>query len=84
MMAKEANKRHKVYILSETGSESLPMSKWFTEVLTPILRETHPAYVLVWRNAYNISTHFFTPFKGNVGTMDFKTFTEQEDIIMGQ
>lgn len=84
MIAKEASKRHKIYVLSETGSESLPMTNWYTQVLTPILRETHPAYVLVWRNAYNIPTHFFTPYKGNPSEKDFKRFAEQEDIIMGK
>lgn len=84
MMAKEAYQRQKIYVFSETGSESLPMTNWYTQVLTPILRETYPAYVLVWRNAYNIPTHFFAPYKGNASEKDFKKFAEQKNIIMGK
>lgn len=82
-IAQEAQQRHKLYVFSETGSESLPINNWFTHVLAPVIQETHPAYVLVWRNAFDKPMHFFAPYPGHATADDFKTFCMRKDILMG-
>jgi mannan endo-1,4-beta-mannosidase len=66
----------KLIALSETGSESLPMPRWWTKVLLPLCSEYHIAYVCVWRNAYQEEnpTHFYAPFPGQESENSFIQF----------
>jgi mannan endo-1,4-beta-mannosidase len=66
----------KLMALSETGSESLPMPRWWTKVLLPLCSEYHIAYVCVWRNAYQEEnpTHFYAPFPGQESEASFIQF----------
>lgn len=77
-----ANDHHKLMCLSETGLESLPDPKWWTEVLYPAIRDYSIAYVLTWRNAHDQPGHFFAPWKGFEGSDDFKEFSEKEEIVL--
>ena len=74
-MAKEHGKR---LALTETGCESLRCPNWYTAVLLPLLRE-YPdiEYVLVWRNAWDIPTHYFLPQPNTAEAEDFKSFIQQ-------
>jgi len=78
----EAQMHNKVYVFSETGCESISVNNWYTEILYPILHKYHPAYILIWRNAYTIKNHFFVPYQGHKEANDFKRFTDSKDIIM--
>ena len=69
-----AKERHKIAILSETGSESLPDSKWWTGTLWPAIKDYPIAYVLFWRNAHDKPTHYYMPFPGEPSVADFKEF----------
>jgi mannan endo-1,4-beta-mannosidase len=69
-----AKERHKIAILSETGSESLPDSKWWTGTLWPAIKDYPIAYVLFWRNAHDKPTHYYMPFPGEASAGDFKEF----------
>lgn len=69
-----ADEHHKILAFSETGSESLPMAQWWTDVLLPLLRKGHPAYVVVWRNAWDKPTHYYAPFAGDHSAESFKKF----------
>lgn len=70
--------------LSETGSEGLPVADWYTRVLLPLLKEYPVAYVCVWRNAMDSVKpgHFYAPYKGHPAEADFKTFANDETILM--
>lgn len=73
---------HKVMALTETGSESLPIANWYTHILLPTIQQYPIAYVCVWRNAHNIPTHFYTPFKGHKAAKDFFKFCKNKKVIM--
>lgn len=74
-MAKEHGKR---LALTETGCEAIRCPHWYTTVLLPLLRE-YPdiEYVLVWRNAWDIPTHYFLPQPNTAEAEDFKAFMNQ-------
>jgi len=69
-----AKERHKIAILSETGCESLPDSKWWTGTIWPAIKDYPIAYVLFWRNAHDKPTHYYMPFPGEASVSDFKEF----------
>lgn len=81
-MSEECVQRKKPFVFSETGLSTLNMNNWFTEVLYPIISKTHPAYVLLWRNAYNMPDHFYAPYPGHSSTDDFNRFVQKQDIVM--
>ena len=71
----EAAQEHgKVAALTETGFESLKTPDWWTRTLAPVLAKHAVSYVLVWRNAHNIPTHFYAPFPGQQSADDFVAF----------
>jgi len=72
----------KLIALSETGSEGLPMTEWYTQVLMPLLCEYPVAYVCVWRNASDKPGHFYAPYKGHPAADDFKKFATNPRILM--
>lgn len=78
-LAKEHGKR---LALTETGCEALRCPNWYTAVLLPLLRE-YPdiEYVLVWRNAWDIPTHYFLPQPNTAEAEDFKIFMNQLRIV---
>lgn len=78
-MAKEHGKR---FAFTETGCEALRCPHWYTTVLLPLLRE-YPdiEYVLVWRNAWDIPSHYFLPLPGTPEAEDFKIFMNQLRIV---
>ena len=82
MLRLEASKRGKIVAFTETGSEGLPMERWFTEVLYPVVDAVNPAYVMVWRNAEERPTHHYAPYPGHPAAPDFVTFTKQENIFL--
>lgn len=65
----------KVAAVTETGYEGIPDSKWWTETLYPAVTK-YPglSYVLVWRNAREKVTHFYSPYPGQVSADDFVEF----------
>lgn len=69
-----AAKRGKPAVFSETGSEGVPDSTWWTRVLLPVIRGAEISYVLVWRNAHDIPGHFFGPHPGGGDAEDFRKF----------
>ncbi|MEN2416468.1 glycoside hydrolase family 26 protein [Flavobacterium mesophilum] len=71
-----AIKKQKLAAFTETGLESVPNEKWWTEVLLKTLKSEHLelAYVLVWRNDSTSPTHYYAPFPGQVSAPDFVKF----------
>lgn len=75
--AQLAKEHHKRLAFTETGCEAIRCPHWYTEVLLPLLRE-YPTieYVLVWRNAWDIPQHFFTPNFQHPEADDFRQFIQ--------
>jgi len=71
---KIAASRNKIFALTETGFESIPDPKWWTEVLGKVLDASGVAYVLCWRNAYERQEHYYVPFKGSASEENFIEF----------
>ena len=71
-----AIKKKKLAAFTETGLESIPNEKWWTEVLIKTLKSENLqlAYVLVWRNDVTSPTHYYAPFPGQVSEKDFIKF----------
>ncbi len=78
----ELGREHcKPIALTETGFEGIPYSKWWTEVLYPVINDYPIAYVLTWRNAWDRPGHFYGPFPGAVCEDDFKEFYSKKNIM---
>lgn len=71
-----AKKAHKLAAFTETGLESIPNARWWTEVLLKTVRNRglQLCYVLVWRNDERSPTHFYAPFPGQISVPDFLEF----------
>lgn len=67
-------KKNKPIAVTETGFGGLKDKKWWTETLFPILKEYPLSYVLVWRNADDMSGHYFAPYPGQLSAKDFIKF----------
>ncbi|WP_241217424.1 hypothetical protein [Bacteroides gallinarum] len=80
-MKAECEIRHKPFVFSETGLCELTMDDWFTNVLYKAIKSTHPAYVLVWRNAYDMPKHYYAPYPGHPACPNFVEFKEFSDIL---
>ena len=76
-----ATDHHKLMTLAETGLESIPDPKWWTEVLYPAVKDFPIAYLLTWRNACDKPTHFYAPWEGFENASDFEAFSRLEDIV---
>ena len=69
-----AQERGKRLAFTETGNEGIRCPQWYTSVLLPLLREYPVEYVLVWRNAWDIPTHYYVPIPGHPEADDFIRF----------
>jgi mannan endo-1,4-beta-mannosidase len=79
-----SQKNGKMIALSETGSESLPMDNWWTDVLGPICDKYPIVYVCVWRNAHDKPNHFYVPYFGQGSSGSFKKFYIKQNILFAQ
>lgn len=71
-----AKKNKKLAAFTETGLESIPNQKWWTDVLLKTLQRSNLnlCYVLVWRNDSKSPTHYYAPFPGQVSANNFIEF----------
>lgn len=71
----EIGKKHnKMIAVTETGYESVPDAKWWTDTLLPLIKGFPLSYVLVWRNARERPTHYYAPYLGQVSAGNFVEF----------
>lgn len=77
-----AQRKGKLAAFTETGLEGITQTDWFTSTLLPILKKVNVCYVLVWRNAHNSPTHYYTPEKGHPAESDFREFAESETVLL--
>ncbi len=71
-----AIEKGKLAAFTETGLESIPDTKWWTETLLKVMKKDNMqlCYVLIWRNDSRSATHFYAPFPGQVSVPDFMEF----------
>jgi mannan endo-1,4-beta-mannosidase len=71
-----AKKAGKLAAFTETGLESIPNEKWWTDVLLKVMKsdEKQLSYVLVWRNDKNSATHYYAPYPGHTSMPNFMEF----------
>ena len=71
-----AKKKNKLAAFTETGLESIPNTKWWTDVLLKIMKSDslELSYVLVWRNDVNSPTHYYAPFPEHISVPNFIEF----------
>ncbi|MCB0563827.1 MAG: beta-mannosidase [Phaeodactylibacter sp.] len=84
LLVNMAEERGKVAALTETGLESIPEEKWWTErLLQPVKADpvaSRIAWVLVWRNAR--PGHHYAPYPGHASIPDFMEFCKDPLILM--
>lgn len=89
-VASIANAHHKLAALTECGSEAVPNSHFWTEVLlkgmTANPESRQMVYVMLWRNATNgghNGHHYYTPHPGHPSAADFVKFKKNEFVLFG-
>lgn len=79
-----ASAKGKIAAFTETGSDKLLDSSWYTQKLGKALYANDLtkklAYVLVWRN--RDKEHFYVPFEGHPAQQDFVEFTNRKDVLL--
>lgn len=82
----EAEKRGKIFALTETGNEGLQVADWYNSVLLPEIEKYAPAYVCVWRNALQTKNpgHFYAPYPGHKQTKSFRKFHDDPRILFSK
>ncbi len=82
IMIQVAKEKNKLAAFTETGSENIPDSLWFTQKLGKVLEPDSIAqnisYVLLWRNDPN--KHHFFSYDGSPSENDAKAFLAQPGI----
>lgn len=76
IISRYAKRNKKLAAFTETGLESIPNEKWWTEVLLKVMKSNkmRMSYVLVWRNDKTDPKHYYAPFPGQVSVPDFIDF----------
>lgn len=71
-----AKRKNKLAAFTETGLESIPNGRWWTDVLLRLMKTEglQLSYVLVWRNDQHSATHYYAPFPGHSSVPDFMRF----------
>lgn len=76
-----ASSHGKLLAFCETGFESVPDSRWWTDVLLENLKGAPVCYMLTWRNAWDKPEHYFAPFEGSADAENFKEFCGSDRTI---
>ena len=76
-----AQKHQKPLALTETGYERIKVKDWWTKTLAPVLAKYPVCYVMVWRNAYEQSAHYFAPYPGQQSYSDFVRFYNDKKTL---
>ena len=73
----------KLMAVSETGLETIPNDKWFTEVVLSTLNANastrKAAWILFWRNGR--PDHFYAPYPGHASAPDFIEFMNHDLML---
>jgi mannan endo-1,4-beta-mannosidase len=63
--------KNKPYAIMETGLIDKSEDNWWTNSLSPVVKNSGLSYVLTWANAPKV---IFSPYVGKINTDDFKIF----------
>ncbi len=78
-----SNAHQKIMAISETGLETIPNEKWFTDVVLHTLNANEStrkaAWILFWRNGR--PDHFYAPHPGHPVVPDFIEFMNHELML---
>jgi len=77
-----ADEHGKIPAFTETGSEGVPMERWWTDMLLPLIHSHRLSYVVVWRNAHDKPGHFFAPFPSHPSADSFKAFCADSTLLL--
>ncbi len=77
-----ATEHGKLVAVSETGFESIPYTRWWTEVLLHTVEKYPVAYVLTWRNAWDKPEHYYAPYDGSADADNFREFSNNPKVLM--
>jgi mannan endo-1,4-beta-mannosidase len=73
----------KLMAISETGLETIPNEKWFTEVVLSTLNASastrKAAWILFWRNGR--PDHYYAPYPGHASVPDFIEFMNHDLML---
>lgn len=73
----------KLMAVSETGLETIPNEKWFTEVVLSTLKTNasarKTAWIMFWRNGR--PDHFYAPYPGHASVPDFREFMDDPLMV---
>ena len=77
----KAQMANKPFALTETGNTNFGEDPlWWTKTLYPGIKNSGAAWLLLWRNAR--PSHYFATYKGETSELDFKEFSELEEILL--
>ena len=81
-----AEKAGKIAAIGETGLEGIIDTTYFTQTIYPLIKSKPLAWVLFWRNAYEVDKreHYYLPFTGHPAALDFQNFTKKENVLMNK
>jgi hypothetical protein len=79
-----ATRNNKIAIMAETGQEGIKVKNYYTKVLLPLIKPYKISYVLLWRNAFNIKKHYYTPYPEHPEAKDFIQFTKNTRILLNK
>jgi mannan endo-1,4-beta-mannosidase len=78
-----ATSHQKLMAITETGLETIPNDRWFTEVVLPTLNASEStrrvAWILFWRNGR--PDHFYAPYPGHASAPDFIEFMNHDLML---
>jgi len=84
MLDSIAMDHRKIPALTEFGYNEVPDSNWWTNIFLPVIEKHNVVYALAWRNAgahENGKAEFYTPYKGQGSSADFKKMYRSGKII---
>ena len=85
IMDEVAKEQNKIMAFAETGYESIPYDKWWTDTLMKAIGDYKISYVLVWRNhgwqESEKKMHYYAPYKGQTSEKDFVDFYKLDQIL---
>jgi mannan endo-1,4-beta-mannosidase len=79
-----ARDRGKAAALTEVGNTQIATeleSRWFSDHLLPLLRDSHLAYAMTWENRTSGPGQFWVPFVGHPGVPDFQAFAASSTTL---
>ncbi|MFH1194808.1 MAG: glycosyl hydrolase [bacterium] len=81
LVTEVAKEKNKLAAFTETGSETIPDTSWWTDKLLKVINDDSVkiAYVMVWRNGWE--RHYYAPHPGHPSAENFVEFRKNPKIL---